>query len=126
VERLAAGAVRLGLMLERSARCADSAALLGPRARRRTHYASFARSVQTTAASQSWKRATRAARGPALLAAPEIAPAGQRPPRAITTAAFRERTTGAAAKGRPGGRRRASAAPRSAGLVAARAARFVV
>ena len=45
----------------------DSPALLGLLACRITHYASCARSVQTDAASQSWKRAARAAKSPAVL-----------------------------------------------------------
>jgi len=46
--------------------------------------------------------------------------AGAVRPRAATTAVTRPRSLHVSAKGRPGGRRRASAAPRSAGLVAAR------
>ena len=45
----------------------DSPALLVLLACRITHYASCARSVQTDAASQSWKRAARAAKSPAVL-----------------------------------------------------------
>jgi len=65
-------------MPERSALRADCTTLLGSGSRRRTHYASCARSVQTTAASQ----------------------------------------ISGSAKARAGSRRRASAQPRSAGLVA--------
>jgi hypothetical protein len=55
----------------------DSPALLGLLACRITHYASCARSVQTDAASQSWKRAARAAKRPAVLGASD---ARRRPP----------------------------------------------
>ena len=68
-------------MLGRSARCADSAAVLVPSSRRRTHCAHCVRSVQTAAASQFTKRAARAELGTPLLVAPEIAPAGHRLPR---------------------------------------------
>ena len=91
--------------------------------RRRTHYAHCVSSVQTTAASQITKRAARADPGPALLVATEIAPAGYRLPRFPPLSSSPEKTSpprnlGASAKARAGSRRRASAQPRSAGLVA--------
>ena len=81
LQRGAAGGARQGLMLWRSALRADSTAMLDPRSRRRTHCVRFVLSVQTTATSQSTKRAARADPRPALLVATEIAPTGHRPPR---------------------------------------------
>jgi len=117
---VAAGGTWQGLMLERSALRADCTALLGSGSRRRTHYASFARSVQTTAASQTTKRASRADPEPALLVAPEIAPARYPLPRVppLSFAWEDNESLGGSAKARAGSRRRASAQPRSAGLVA--------
>src|SRR5688500_4585183 len=72
-------------MRTRSARLrrADSPAVLGPGVRCRTHFASFARYVQTVASeSEHEARAgARATPGPALLGAPKIGPPGHRPPR---------------------------------------------
>ena len=81
VLRVAAGGTRQGLMLGRSALCADSAAVLGLGSRRTTRYVRCAHCAQTAAASQSTKRAARADPSPVLLAAPQIAPAGYRLPR---------------------------------------------
>lgn len=55
--RVAAGAARWGLLLGRSAWQADCTAMLAPGSCRRTHCAPCGRSVQTTAASQTTKRA---------------------------------------------------------------------
>ena len=115
---VAAGGTRQGLMLWRSALRADCTAMLGPGSRRRTHYASCARCVQTTAASQITKRAARADPGPALLVATEIAPAGYRLPRVPPLSSLLDKNLDVSAKARAGSRRRASAQPRSAGLVA--------
>ncbi len=68
-------------MLWRSALRADSAVVLGLQSRRRTRFVRFALCAQTTATSQSTKRAARADWSPPLLAATEIAPTGHRPPR---------------------------------------------
>jgi hypothetical protein len=57
--------------LKRSARCADSPALLGHAARRETRFVRFALSARTAATSQSTKRAARAAASPARLGASE-------------------------------------------------------
>jgi hypothetical protein len=57
--------------LERSARSADSPAMLGLAACRITRYVRFAHCALTDAASQRWKRAARAAASPPLLGAPE-------------------------------------------------------
>ena len=66
----------------RSALRADCTALLGPGSRRRTRFVRCAHCAQTAAASQMTKRdCVRADPGPALLVAPDIAPAGHRPPR---------------------------------------------
>ena len=107
-------------MLWRSPLRGDCTAVLGPGSRRRTRYVRFALYAQTTAASQFTKRAARAAPGPALLVATEIAPAGYPLPRvAPLSFAWKENESlGGSAKARAGSRRRASAQPRSAGLVA--------
>jgi hypothetical protein len=55
-----------GASLRRSALRTDCPAVLGLVARRRTHCAHFVRCVQTTATSQSWRRAARAATSPGL------------------------------------------------------------
>ena len=55
---------------------------------------------------------------PPLLVAPEIAPAGYRPPRAGRVLAFPPNTTSGSAKARPGRWQRASEALRSTGLLA--------
>ncbi len=68
-------------MLWRSALRADSAVVLGLQSHRRTRFVRFALCAQTTATSQSTKRAARADWSPPLLAATEIAPTGYRPPR---------------------------------------------
>ena len=67
-------------MLWRSSLRYDCTAVLAPRSRGRTHCAHFVRCVQTTAASQTTKRAARADLGPALLVATEFARAGWRLP----------------------------------------------
>jgi hypothetical protein len=72
---------------------------------------------------QITKRASRADPSAALLAAPEIAPAGHRPPRG-KLGGFGPDTTAGSAKAGVGRTWRASGAPRSTGLVAARAARI--
>ncbi len=105
-------------MLWRSPLRGDCTAMLGPGSRRRTHYANCVRCVQTTAASQTTKRAARADPGPALLVATEIAPAGYRLPRVPPLSCSLDKNLGGSAKARAGSRRRASAQPRSAGLVA--------
>jgi hypothetical protein len=79
--RVAAGGARRQLMLWRSALRSDCTPVLGPRSRRKTHYAHFVRCVQTTAASQMWKRAVRADLRPPLLIATQIATTGHRLPR---------------------------------------------
>ena len=89
--RVAPGGTRQGLMLWRSALRADCTAMLGLRSRRRTHCANCVRSVRTAAPGQSTKRAARADRRPALLAATEIAPAGYRLPRATVLGIRHER-----------------------------------
>ncbi len=96
----------------------DSAAVLGPGSRRRTHSIRCAHFVQTTAASQLLKRAARADPEPVLLAAPEIAPAGHRPPRAEPFSLFAAKTRAGAAKVRSGRSEGASEALRRTGLVA--------
>jgi len=68
-------------MLWRSALRADSAAMLEAGSRRATRCARCVRCAQTGAARQITRRAARADPAPALLAAPEIAPAGDRLPR---------------------------------------------
>ena len=76
------------------------------------------------AGGQMWKRAARADLGPVLLVAPQIAPTGCRLPR-CTARGFSTNTKAGSAKARSGRLERASGASRSAGLVAARAARIV-
>jgi hypothetical protein len=112
-------------MLWRSALRADSTALLGPGSRRKTPFVRFAHCGQTVSASQFTKRAARADPGPALLVAPEIAPAGYRLPLnrhrdvpATNTAVYRQRR-GRAAGGAPMRSREAQ------GSWPAREARFV-
>ncbi len=58
-----------GALVQRSARCADCAAMLGLVSCRRTRCVHFVHCAQTTATSQFTKRAARAATSPALLAA---------------------------------------------------------
>ena len=89
--RVAAGGARWGLMLGRSALCADSTAMLGPGSRRITRCVRCAHCARTDAASQLTKRAARADPGPALLVAPEIAPTGHRLPRATRVGLRTER-----------------------------------
>ena len=80
--RVAAGAARRGLILERSgAERADCPVVLARGSGRRTHYAPCGRCVRTTAAKMMTKCAARTAPRAALLGAPEIAPAGLRLPR---------------------------------------------
>jgi hypothetical protein len=98
--RVAAGGIRRGLMLWRSALRADCTAMLGPRSRRRTRCVSCAHCAQTTAASQMTMRAARADRGPALLVATEIAPTGYRLPR-VPPACFSTRKNIVPCKGAP-------------------------
>ena len=68
--------------------------------------------------SQFTKRAARAAPKPALLVAPEIAPAGHRPPRAEPALVFPGNTRNGSAKVRSGRWQRASSALSSTGLSA--------
>jgi hypothetical protein len=70
-----------------------------------------------------WMRAARADLEPALLIAPQIAPTGHRLPR-YRRMFFSTKTTTGSAKARSGRLERACGAPRSGGLVAARAARI--
>ena len=103
---VAAGGTRRGLMLGRSALRSDSAAMLGLGSRRRTRYVRFALCAQTAAPSQLTKRAARADPSPALLAAPEIAPAGHRLPRRAPCGGLRaveHQRFGKGAGGRAGG-----------------------
>ena len=102
--RVAAGSARQERLLWRSPRRVDSAAcpgqrpgpspgtnspqdclspdsVLGPGSRRKTRFVRCALCAQTVATSQLTKRAARADPRPALLAAPEGAPAGHRRPR---------------------------------------------
>ena len=80
--RVAAGAARRGLNLERSgAERADCPVVLARGSGRRTHYAPCGRFVRTTAARMMTKCAARTDPRAALLGAPEIAPAGLRLPR---------------------------------------------
>jgi hypothetical protein len=70
-----------------------------------------------------WMRAARADLEPVLLVATQIAPTGHRLPR-VNVVVFATKTTTGSAKTRSGRLERACGAPRSAGLVAARAARI--
>jgi hypothetical protein len=80
--RVAAGAARRGLILERSgAERADCPVVLPHGSGRRTHYAPCGRFVRTTAARMMTKCAARTDPCGPLLGAPEIAPAGLRLPR---------------------------------------------
>ena len=82
VARVAAGAARRGLILERSgAERADYPVVLPHGSGRRTHYAPCGRFVRTTAAKMMTKCAARTDPCGPLLGAPEIAPAGLRLPR---------------------------------------------
>ncbi len=82
VARVAAGAARRGLILERSsAERADCPVVLARGSGRRTHYASCGRCVRTAAARMTTKCAARTDPRAALLGAPEIAPTGLRLPR---------------------------------------------
>jgi len=122
--RVAAGGARRGLMPGRSSLRADCSALLGPGSRRPTRYVRCAHCAQTGAPSQLLMHATRAEPGPALLLAPEIAPTGHRLPRRV--GCFRRENASPQQQRRVrAGPRRASEAPRSAGLAASRAARVV-
>src|SRR5664280_1862220 len=105
-----------------TSRCSRQAVPVGgacsvSRPRRRTRCVRCALSAQTPATSQSWMRAARADRSPALLAATDSAPDGHRLPRA-TAGLVAAKKTGAGAKARSGRSRSASGAPRSAGLAA--------
>ena len=80
--RVAAGAARRGLILERSgAERADCPVVLARGSGRRTHCVHFVLSVRTTAAKMMTKCAARTDPRAALLGAPEIAPAGPHLPR---------------------------------------------
>ena len=106
VRRGAAGAARWRLLLWRSALQADSAAMLAPGSRRETRFAHCVRCARTIAASQMHEaRCARADPGAALLAAPQVAPTGHRPPRS-TLVVFVANTTVVQAKPRAGVRRR--------------------
>ena len=97
---------------------------IGPRSRHELT-SLLRRCVQTVVASQLTKHAARADLEPALLIAPEIAPAGCRPPRSPRAGSSRSISTNGSAKARPGGWQRACEVPRSGAVSAARAARFV-
>ena len=73
-------------MLWRSALRADFTAMLGLGSSRQTRCVRFAHCAQTVATSMLTKRAARADPRPALLVAPEIAPAAHRPPRSSSAA----------------------------------------
>ncbi len=92
-QRVAAGGTRQGLPLWRSALRTDCTAILGPRSRRQTLCARFARCVQTAATRWLLMRAARADLGPALLVATEVAPTGYRPPRATRVGSSTEPPT---------------------------------
>ena len=80
--RVAAGAARRGLNLERSgAERADCPVVLARGSGRRTHCVHFVLCVRTTAAKMMTKCAARTDPRAPLLGAPEIAPAGLRLPR---------------------------------------------
>jgi hypothetical protein len=115
-----------GLILWRSALRADFTALLGPGSRRITRCIHFVHFAQTDAASQMFRCALRAPTpATALLVATEIAPPGTAC-RSGTTEPCPHRMPGWCRKGAFGSAAaRRSEAPRSAGLMAARAARFV-
>ena len=120
---IAAGGACRGLIRGRSALRADCSPLLGPGSHRRTRFVRCAHCAQTAAMSQTTKRAARAEPGPALLLAPEIAPARHRLPRGTSGEArangeAARQSPDATAKARAGSSWRASEAPRSAGLVA--------
>ena len=89
-------------MLGRSALQADSAAVLGLGSRRITRCVRCALCARTDAASQFTMRAARADPRPALLAAPEIAPAGYRLPRRPPAAACLQRKPRCIGKGAGG------------------------
>ncbi len=116
--RLASGGTRRGLMLGRSVgtptalRCSVSrpVAELAPLA--------SPRYAQTGGDKSVYERAARGAASPALLAVPEIAPAGYRPPRVQPFSLFAANTKAGAAKVRSGRSEGASEAARSTGLVA--------
>jgi hypothetical protein len=75
------GGRRWSLPAERPARSAGSAAVLGSRSHGATRCAHCVRSARTSVVSQITKRAsTRADLEPPLLAAPQVAPTGGRPP----------------------------------------------
>ena len=117
---VAAAGTRHGLMVGRSALQADSTPMLGLRSRRRTRCAHCVRCARTAAA--SWIRKRAEARRPQACASRRPT---NRPCRVSTTAL--ETSSACAqsntvpAKGCAGRSRRASAAPRSAAAVAARA-----
>jgi hypothetical protein len=118
VQRIAAGGTRQGLMVERSTQRFDFAAVLGLGSRRTTRCVRCAHCARTGAASRFTKRAVRADPSRALLAAPQIAPAGYRLPRSPPVLVFATPTIAVSAKARPGRRQRACGAPRSTGFVA--------
>ncbi len=102
VQRIAAGGTRQGLMVERSALCADSTAVLGLGSRRTTCCVRCAHCARTGAASQPTKRAARADPRPVLLAAPQIAPARYRLPRRPPVFVLETPTTAGCRKAAPG------------------------
>ena len=117
------GGAGCGARPRRSGRCAaDSPALLGRGARRRTRFVRFVLCAQTAAASQTTRRAARAAPPPALLGASHARRSPH--PRAFAAAAGFARATQllalAAGGARPG---RCGEATSSAGSRAARAQR---
>ena len=81
VERLAASGTRQGLMLERSAGTPTALRCSVMRPVAELTPLPSVRYVQTGGDKSVYKRAARGAASPALLAAPEIAPAGYRLPR---------------------------------------------
>ena len=103
-------------------RCATTALRCSARGRvaKLTPLTAFA-PFRQTATSQITKRAARADPSPALLVAPQIAPSEYRLPRVQPGFAPPRRGTTVVAKPRAGRCGRACEAPRSAGLVAARA-----
>ena len=103
-------------MVGRSPQRGDCAALLGPGSRGATRCVRCAHFAQTGAASQSTKRALRAASpGPALLAGPQVAPGGYAPARPSPLVVFVLRAADGDAKALAGGLRRAYEAPSIAG-----------
>jgi hypothetical protein len=111
-------------MVRRSVLWADCTVLLGPGGRGTTRYA-LARCARTDAASQSWRRALRARLARACAARRHTDRPCRVPPDASSgSGLFSVNTMGAAAKTVQGRPRCACEAPRSAAVLAARAARF--